>query len=88
MDSSLKTALEGSLAASAGVDLGFDHKFSTEADGHIFCLLGSVGYGSWLGGNAKFCKKFAGLKFVNIHVVRWRSLHAPSPEEKNSFNRE
>ena len=67
------------------MNLCLDDQFSSEAGRYIFCLLCGMGYGTWLGGNAKFCEEFAGLKFVNIHVVKGRSLHALREKEKNSF---
>jgi hypothetical protein len=69
------------------MDLSFDNKFASETGSHIFRFLGGVCYGSRLSGDAKFRKKFAGLKFMDIHVVKWRSLHAPGSEEKTSFKR-
>ena len=51
------------------MDLRLDYKFAAKTGRHIFCLFGCMRDGTRLGGHTKFRKKFAGLKFVDIHIV-------------------
>ena len=69
MNPAFEPAPECTFATTSGMDLCLDDKPSSKAGSHIFRLFGGVGYGSWLGGHTKFREKFAGLKFMDIHVV-------------------
>jgi hypothetical protein len=68
MNASFESVFECSLAASTRVDLRFDDKLSAAQRGcHGLGFRWSVGDPSGLGGDTEFCKKFASLKFVDIH---------------------
>jgi hypothetical protein len=74
MHAPLESVLEGSLAATAGMDLGLHNQPpSAQAGGHGLGLRRGVGDSSGLGGNAEFGKEFSGLKFVDIHGKKWIS---------------
>ena len=87
MNATLESVLEGSLAASTGMNLCLDDEFALiQSSGHGFRFGRCVGDASRLGGNTEFGEKFTGLKFVDIHNGLAELIHLLRSEEKNSLS--
>ncbi len=75
MDTALEAVFKRTLAAAAGVDLGFDDEiFACERGGDFFGFLGSGGDAAGAVGDAVFIEEFFGLVFVDVHQVVKRAV--------------
>ena len=75
VDATLETILERTLAAAAGVDLGFDDEiFPGERGGDFFGFLGCGRDAAGAVGDAVFIEEFFGLVFVDVHLVVKRAV--------------